>query len=60
MIEEFTQGTKNSNTKPLKVDRHFIKEKVEDGTIYIVYVPTSTQVDDVLNKRLWKPDFESD
>ena len=27
-------------TKHVKVDKHFIKEKVEDSTICIVYVPT--------------------
>ena len=44
--------------KHMEVDRHFIKEKVEDGTICIVYVPTSSQVADVLTKSLWKLDFE--
>ena len=41
-----------------QVDRHFIKEKVEDGTICIMYVLTSSHVADVLTKSLWKSDFE--
>ena len=42
----------HDRTKHVEVDRHFIKEKVEDGTICIVYVPTSSQVADVLTKSL--------
>ena len=45
-------------TKHVEMDQHFIKEKVEDGTICIVYVPTSSQVADVLTKSFWKPDFD--
>ena len=42
----------HDRTNHMEVDRHFIKEKVEDGTICIVYVPTSSQVADVLTKSL--------
>ena len=44
-------------TKHVEMDQHFIKEKVEDGAIYIVYIPTSSQVAIVLTKGIWKPDF---
>ena len=33
----------HDRTKHVEVDRHFIKEKVEDGTICMVYVPTNKQ-----------------
>ena len=38
-------------TKHVKVDRHFIKEKIE-GAIHMSYVPTSEQTVDVLAKGL--------
>lgn len=38
--------------KHVEVDRHFIKEKIDDGIIYLTYVPTKCQVADVLNKGL--------
>ena len=44
--------------KHVEVDRHFIKEKIEDGTICITYVPTTQQVADVLTKGLPRPLFE--
>lgn len=37
-------------TKHMEVGRHFIKEKIEDGTICMVYVPSSKQVADLLTK----------
>ena len=42
----------------MEVDRHFIKEKVEDGTICMVYVSTNKQVADVLTKALSRRSFE--
>ena len=45
-------------TKHVKVDQHFIKEKIEDGTICTTYVPTSKQTTDLLMKGLFKPTFE--
>ena len=44
-------------TKHVEVDRHFIKEKIDDGTISVTYVPTSQQTIDVLTKALFKPMF---
>jgi len=40
------------------VDRHFIKEKIEDGTICMTYVPTSEQTADILTKGVYKPVFK--
>ena len=48
----------HDRTKHVGNDRHFIKEKIEDGTVFFIYVPTSSQTSDFLTKSLWKPDFE--
>ena len=48
----------HDQTKHVEVDKHFIKEKVEDGTISMVYVLTNTQVVDVLTKALSRRSFE--
>ncbi|EXB90001.1 hypothetical protein L484_023654 [Morus notabilis] len=42
----------------MEVDRHFIKENIEEGTICMTYVPTTGQVADILTKGLAKPLFE--
>ena len=48
----------HDRTKHVEVDRHFIKEKIDEGIISITYVPTSDQVADILTKGLHKPAFE--
>ena len=48
----------HDRTKNVGIDRHFIKEKIEEGMVCIIYVPTSSHAADVLTKSLWKPDFE--
>ena len=48
----------HDQTKNVEVDRHFIKEKVEDDTICMVYVSTNKQVADVLTKALSRRSFE--
>ena len=48
----------HDRTKHIEVDRHFIKEKIEEGTICVVYVPTSEQTADILTKGLFRPTFE--
>ena len=45
-------------TKHVEVKIHFIKEKIEEGTITVTYVPTSEQAADILTKALFKPAFE--
>jgi hypothetical protein len=48
----------HDRTKHVKVDRHFIKEKIDSGMICIPYVPTTEQVANVLTKRLHKKQFD--
>ena len=48
----------HDRTKHVEVDRHFIKEKIEEGVISMTYVPTSQQTADLLTKGLVKPVFE--
>ena len=48
----------HGRTKHVQVDRHFIKAKVEDDTICMVYAPTNKQVADVLTKALSRRSFE--
>ena len=45
--------------KHVEIDRHFIKEKLEDGIICTPYVPTADQAADLLTKSLFKQIFES-
>ncbi|KAK4283059.1 hypothetical protein QN277_000058 [Acacia crassicarpa] len=49
---------KHSRTKHVNVDRHFIKEKVEDGIICLSYIPTKLQLADILTKGLLEDIFE--
>ena len=42
----------HDRTKHIKVDRHFIKEKLDSGLICTLFVSTSNQVADVLTKGL--------
>lgn len=42
----------HDRTKHVEVDRHSMKEKIEDDTICMVYVPTSEHVTDLLTRHL--------
>ncbi|KAL9433463.1 hypothetical protein AB3S75_028316 [Citrus x aurantiifolia] len=48
----------HDRTKHIKVDKHFIKEKIESGVICVPYVPTAQQIADILTKGLHKGHFE--
>ena len=41
-------------TKHIEVDRHFIKEKLEEGVVCMSYVPSEHQLNDILTKGLNK------
>lgn len=45
-------------TKHIEIDKHFIKEKLEEGTICIPFVPITLQIADVLTKGLSRQPFE--
>ncbi|KAA0063920.1 reverse transcriptase [Cucumis melo var. makuwa] len=45
-------------TKHVEIDRHFIKERLDNGSICIPYIPSSQQVADVLTKGLLRPHFD--
>ena len=40
-------------------DHHFIKEKIEQGEICMTYVPSKSQIADVLTKGISREDFEN-
>ena len=44
--------------KHVEVDKHFIKEKLEEGLICMPYIPTKEQVADILTKGLPKKRFD--
>ena len=44
--------------KHVRIDRHFIKTKIENGTIILSYIPTQDQEADILTKAMSKPSFE--
>ena len=48
----------HDRTKHIEVDKHFIKEKLENGLIYISYMPTTHQTTDILTKGFQKTQFD--
>ena len=48
----------HDRTKHVEIDRHFIKEKIENGTVSLLYTPTSQQIADILTKALPRKNFE--
>ncbi|RVW48495.1 Retrovirus-related Pol polyprotein from transposon RE1, partial [Vitis vinifera] len=49
----------HDRTKHVEIDRHFIKEKLEGGTIILMYIPSSRQTADILTKALPKATYEN-
>lgn len=49
----------HDRTKHIEVNRHFIKERIEDGIICVVYILTTQQVVDNLTKAPHRPKFEA-
>ncbi|KAH7560594.1 hypothetical protein JRO89_XS10G0050600 [Xanthoceras sorbifolium] len=41
------------------IDRHFVKEKLDEGIVTLVYTPTKLQTADILTKALSRSDFEN-
>ncbi|XP_024029461.1 uncharacterized protein LOC112093978 [Morus notabilis] len=48
----------HDRTKHVKIDRHFIKEKFEEGRFELLYIPTSLQTADIRTKALSRNVFE--
>ena len=48
----------HNRTKHVEVNKHFIKEKIEEGGICMSYIPTAEQIADVLTKGLYKGQFD--
>ncbi|KAA0060528.1 hypothetical protein IC582_014265 [Cucumis melo] len=48
----------HDRTKHVKIDRHFIKERLDSGSICIPYISSSQQVANVLTKGLLRPQFD--
>ena len=44
-------------TKQVKIDKHFIKEKLEASVVCMSFVPTTKQIYDILTNRLLKPNL---
>ncbi|RVW16057.1 Retrovirus-related Pol polyprotein from transposon RE1 [Vitis vinifera] len=42
----------HDRTKYVEVDKHFIKEKIDNGLVCMTYIPTKEQVADVFTKGL--------
>jgi len=49
----------HDRTKHVEIDRHFIKEKIEDGIVEIIYTPTRQQTADVLTKAVARTQFDT-
>lgn len=45
-------SVQHDQTKHIKINRHFIKEKLDSGLICMSYVPTGGQLADVFTKGL--------
>ena len=42
----------HDRTKHVEVDQHFIKEKIEDGTVSLPFVQSKDQLTDILTKAI--------
>ena len=47
----------HDKTKHVEIDRHFTKEKLDNSSINIPYIPSSQQIANILTKRLLRQRF---
>ena len=57
-IEIARNPVHHDRTKHVEIDRHFIKEKIEEGALKLDYIPTNRQTADILTKALPRNSFE--
>ena len=48
----------HDRTKHVEIDRHFIKEKIEQKVLEVCYTPTQQQTADILTKALPRAQFK--
>jgi hypothetical protein len=48
----------NDLTKHIEIDHHFIKEKIDCGTLCLPFIPSNQQTADILTKSLGRTTFE--
>ena len=48
----------HDRTKHVEIDQHFIKERLDGGSICISYIPSSRRVANVFTKGLLRPNFD--
>jgi hypothetical protein len=48
----------HDRTKHIEIDRHFIKEKIDSGTLCLPFIPSNQQTADILTKSLGRTTFE--
>jgi hypothetical protein len=48
----------HDRTKHIKIDRHFIKEKIEKNIVHLIYTLTKSQIVNILTKALPRTNFE--
>ena len=48
----------HDRTKHVEINIHFIKEKLDSGSICIPYIPSSQKIVDILTKGLLRQSFE--
>ena len=45
----------HDRTKHVEIDRHYIKEKIDNGVICMPFVPTTQQIANILTEGLFNP-----
>ena len=58
-IEIAKNPVHHDRTKHVEIDRHFIKEKLDEGILKLLYVPSIHQTADILTKGLSRKSFET-
>ena len=48
----------HDRTKHVEIDRHFIKEKIDEGISKVMYINAGSQIADILTKALPRIKFE--